>query len=156
MNSFDVIKRGSGSTEVLQDESLLSIRLGLTKCGSFVRRCANSLLKLLEHQPRAFFDHLLRTLHRLEALGNLRRAALVPEANIGSLEVRIEAGQVGGCAQQCADGSVVTIINGLLDKGVPLLAGQVLRVGTNLGADALCRSEEHTSELQSPLNLVCR
>src|SRR5256885_2821757 len=31
-----------------------------------------------------------------------------------------------------------------------------LRRGGSIGANALARSEEHTSELQSPCNLVCR
>ena len=116
---------------------MLRFRLGLAKSGGLVRGRANSLLKFLEHQSRAFFDHLLCALHCLEALGNLGRAALVPEAGVGLLEVRIETGQTCRRAQQRRDRSVVTLVNGLLDKGVPLLVGQVLGVGANLSADAL-------------------
>src|SRR5256885_12165827 len=32
----------------------------------------------------------------------------------------------------------------------------VVAAGTGVGADVHARSEEHTSELQSPCNLVCR
>src|SRR2546426_3812992 len=35
-------------------------------------------------------------------------------------------------------------------------AGGVLRLGRHAGTPARGRSEEHTSELQSPCNLVCR
>src|SRR5260370_29068843 len=39
----------------------------------------------------------------------------------------------------------------------PSVAGLLLAIGVGVGlASALIRSEEHTSELQSHLNLVCR
>src|SRR5574337_381522 len=44
------------------------------------------------------------------------------------------------------------------DRGLKLAAGKsyVLQVGKRKFARVRLRSEEHTSELQSPLNLVCR
>src|SRR5256885_11137597 len=44
-----------------------------------------------------------------------------------------------------------------LDKDVPLYRPRLLRIRIFIHrAAALQRSEEHTSELQSPCNLVCR
>src|SRR2546426_8508121 len=48
------------------------------------------------------------------------------------------------------DDQQVVLVGGLADKLEPLLAEALETVGRR------ARSEEHTSELQSPCNLVCR
>src|SRR5260370_27226603 len=53
-------------------------------------------------------------------------------------------------------------VNGIAGKGGamdgpgPTIAGGMLFVGSGYGIHLRLRSEEHTSELQSHLNLVCR
>src|SRR5256885_11935805 len=41
-------------------------------------------------------------------------------------------------------------------QSLPAKASQVITAPTSAGKSFLVRSEEHTSELQSPCNLVCR
>src|SRR5256885_13120370 len=58
------------------------------------------------------------------------------------------------CRSQVAPGSE------LQDNGVATHSREIHRLGTHdlhaIGAVVAARSEEHTSELQSPCNLVCR
>src|SRR5690348_17792511 len=51
----------------------------------------------------------------------------------------------------CSSGAVVRVARGRLNT----LAGSDAAIGT-IGASLPVRSEEHTSELQSPVHLVCR
>src|SRR5256885_7051126 len=51
------------------------------------------------------------------------------------------------------DGTVGKVGRELIDTGIPL---SVLPLGTANNLARSLRSEEHTSELQSPCNLVCR
>src|SRR5256885_12051212 len=46
--------------------------------------------------------------------------------------------------------------HGLQDAFVPLILGNLVSYCLNLRTQVCERSEEHTSELQSPCNLVCR
>src|SRR5690348_17762826 len=54
-------------------------------------------------------------------------------------------------------GKVIVAVNAWSDELVPALAGVIVPVrGQILSYEPLPRSEEHTSELQSPVHLVCR
>lgn len=107
---------------------MLRFGLGFPKSSGLVRGRAHRSRHGLKHQPRALFDHLLGTLHRFEAPRQIRCRAFVPESDIGLLEVRIEAGQVCGCAANGRDSLLVASINGLLNELVALFGRQVFRV----------------------------
>src|SRR3989454_9078575 len=53
-------------------------------------------------------------------------------------------------------GNVVTVSNLLTGLGYATLRFDMRGCGDSQGARGRTRSEEHTSELQSPCNLVCR
>src|SRR2546426_9182066 len=82
--------------------------------------------------------------------------------NAGFLTARMPAGNrnsgLRGGSRQCARRSNVSLVDSATDWGMiakrPRRSGKV--AVTRSAMDAWNRSEEHTSELQSPCNLVCR
>src|SRR4051812_49513664 len=48
------------------------------------------------------------------------------------------------------------VLDAILAEADPAPGGRILEIGPGLGLLTAARSEEHTSELQSHVNLVCR
>src|SRR5437867_7357021 len=92
---------------------------------------------------------------RLHAPGDLRiEDAPVPEAGRGEFVIRVRTCSTCGTdAKICRFGHHHISLPRVLGHEV---AGEITDVGSEVEGWSLGRSGEHTSELQSPYDLVCR
>src|SRR5699024_11948119 len=104
--------------------------------------------------PRSYEIILRRgALQNLYQFANLnRRVAVVTDDGVPPLYAR----QV---ADQCREAAIITVPQGEASKSLKILESvlqQMLDAGLGRGDLVIARSEEHTSELQSRFDLVCR
>src|SRR3989454_12842383 len=105
------------------------------------------------HETGDVLDFLARV------LGEGKRAALATVVRVRGSAYRHEGAKLAVAENGTTAGNVS---GGCLEQDVREVALQVIRTGRAelrsycSSADEIERSEEHTSELQSPCNLVCR